>query len=136
MSLYMDFIPSLAVDGEIRGPAGDGRVAAILREDVAEAAAAVLTSSGHDGRTYDLTGPWSFSLAEAAALLGVGYVDESDEQAYAWRERFGAPDWEVRGWVTTYQAIRDGSLTLVSSCMRELTGRELTSLAEYLSPSG
>ena len=43
MSLYMDFIPSMAgEDGVIRGPAGDGRMGAILREDVAAAAAAVL----------------------------------------------------------------------------------------------
>ena len=33
----------------IRGPAGDGRVSAILRDDVAAAAAAVLPSDGHDG---------------------------------------------------------------------------------------
>ena len=50
MNLYMDFIPAMGVDGVIRGPAGDGRVSAILRDDVAAAAAAVLPSDGHDGR--------------------------------------------------------------------------------------
>src|SRR3954454_6301575 len=76
MNLYMDFIPGMAgTDGVIRGPAGSGRVAAILRDDVAASAAAVLGSTGHEGRTYDLTGPSNFSLAEAAALLGVTYVD-------------------------------------------------------------
>ena len=85
MNLYMDFIPAMAVDGVIRGPAGDGRVSAILREDVAAAAAAVLHLRGHDGATYDLTGPESFSLAEAAALLGARFEDETDEQAYASR---------------------------------------------------
>ncbi|MGZ6644262.1 MAG: NAD(P)H-binding protein [Solirubrobacteraceae bacterium] len=71
MNLYIDFIPSLAgPDGVIRGPAGDGRVAAILRDDVAAAAAAVLLApGGHDGRTYALTGPESLTLAEAAGLL-------------------------------------------------------------------
>ena len=50
MNLYMDFIPGMAgADGVIRGPAGDGRVAAILRDDVAATAAAVLGSTGHDG---------------------------------------------------------------------------------------
>ena len=133
MNLYMDFIPGMAgADGVIRGPAGDGRVAAILRDDVAAAAAAVLGSAGHAGRTYDLTGPSNFSLAEAAALLGVTYVDETDEEAYASRAGYGAPDWEVRGWVTSYQAIRDGSLSGVSSDVRALTGRDPTSLSEYL----
>src|SRR6201991_2683171 len=41
MNLYMDFIPRMVgEDGVIRGPAGDGRVSAILRDDVAAAAAA------------------------------------------------------------------------------------------------
>jgi NAD(P)H dehydrogenase (quinone) len=133
MSLYMDFIPRMVgEDGVIRGPAGDGRVSAILREDVAAASAAVLTSEGHDGQTYDLTGPSSFSLAEAAALMGARFEDETDEQAYASRASYGAPDWEVRGWVTSYQAIRDGSFDVVSPAMRELTGREAVSLAGYL----
>jgi NAD(P)H dehydrogenase (quinone) len=133
MNLYMDFIPRMAgEDGVIRGPAGDGRVSAILRDDVAAAAAAVLTSDGHDRRTYDLTGPESFSLADAAALMGARFEDETDEQAYASREIYGAPDWEVRGWVSSYQAIRDGSLDVLSPTVRELTGRDPVALAEYL----
>jgi NAD(P)H dehydrogenase (quinone) len=133
MSLYLDFIPSMVgADGVIRGPAGDGRVAAILREDVARTAAAVLTTGGHDGHTYDLTGPQAFSLAEAAQLMQAEYVNETDEEAYASRKGYGAPDWEVEGWVSSYQAIRDGSLQTVSSAVRDLTGREATSLTDYL----
>jgi uncharacterized protein YbjT (DUF2867 family) len=134
MNLYMDFIPNMVgSDGAIRGPAGDGRVSAILRDDVAAAAAAVLTSAGHDGRTHDLTGPSNFSLPEAAALMGARFEDETDEQAYASRADYGAPDWEVRGWVTSYQAIRDGSLAAISPAVRELTGRDPVSLTTYLS---
>ena len=132
MNLYMDFIPAMAVDGVIRGPAGDGRLSAILRDDVAAAAAAVLTSDGHTGATYDLTGPESFSLAEAAERLGARFEDETDEQAYASRARYDAPDWEVQGWVSSYQAIRDGSLDVLSPAVHDLTGRAPTSLADYL----
>ncbi|MEA2156773.1 MAG: hypothetical protein QOE11_2913 [Solirubrobacteraceae bacterium] len=139
MSLYMDFIPSMVgPDGVIRGPAGDGRVAAILRDDVAAAAAAVLTSAGHDGATYDLTGREAFSLAEAAAAMSrltgnaVRFEHETDEEAYASRASYGAPDWEVRGWVSTYQAIRDGSFDVVSTAVAELTGAQPRTLAEYL----
>ena len=54
MNLYSDFIPLMAgEDGVIRGPAGDGRLAAVARADVAEAAAAVLAGEGHGGETYD-----------------------------------------------------------------------------------
>jgi NAD(P)H dehydrogenase (quinone) len=138
-NLYIDFIPSMVLpEGAIKGPAGDGRVAAILRDDVAAAAAAVLTSDGHDGRIYDLTGPESFTLAEAADVMSyasgkpIRFVDETDEEAFASRAGYGAPDWEVRGRVSAYWAIRDGSLERVSPHMRELTGRDPVSLAEYL----
>ncbi len=139
MNIYMDFVPSMvSADGVIRGPAGDGRLAAILRDDVAAAAVAVLTSDGHDGATYDLTGRESFTLTQAAELMSastgkpIRFVDETDEEAFASRSVFGAPDWEVRGWVSSYQAIRDGSLEAVSPSFRRLTGREPISLTEYL----
>src|SRR4051794_39991606 len=66
MNLSVDFIPNMVVgDGGIRGPAGDGGVPAVLRDDVAAAAPAVLVApADHAGRSYDVTGPSSFSLAE------------------------------------------------------------------------
>jgi len=142
MNLYMDFIPSMvSPDGAIRGPAGNGRVCAILREDVAAACAAVLSSASHDGRTYDLTGREGFSLAEAAALMSrpgkpVRFEDETDEEAWESRLHYGAPDFEMRGWISSYQAIRDGSLAQVSSDVLALTGRQPTTLAEYLGRPG
>ncbi len=140
MNLYLDFIPSMVLpDGLIRGPAGDGRVAAVLRDDVAAAAAAVLTAEDDQvGRVHDLTGPESFSLAQAAELMtrhtgrAIRFHDETDEEAFASRQGFGAPDFEVRGWVSSYWAIRDGSLERVAPGVRELTGRDPVALADYL----
>lgn len=137
-NLYMDFIPFMVgADGVIRGPAGDGRLAAVLRDDVAAAAAAVLTSDGHEGCTYELTGPEAFSLTEAAASMSrltgkrVRFHDETDEEAFASRAGL-APDFEVRGWVSSYWAIREGLLQAVSPHVRELTGRDPVALADYL----
>jgi NAD(P)H dehydrogenase (quinone) len=139
MNIYMDFIPSMVgADGVIRGPAGDGRVAAILRDDNAASIAALLGSDGHDGRTYELTGPEAFTLAEAAELMSrlsgkqINFHDESDEEAFASRAHFGAPGWEVRGWVGSYWAIREGTLHDISPHVRELTGRDPVSLIEFL----
>jgi uncharacterized protein YbjT (DUF2867 family) len=98
----------------------------------------VLTSEGHNGRIYELTGPEAFSLAEAAELMSratgkaIRYQDETDEEAFASRAVFGAPEFEVRGWVSSYWAIREGSLERVSGDVRKLTGRDPVSLAEYV----
>lgn len=135
MSLYMDFVPNFAgPDGVIRGPAGDGRMAAVLRDDLADVVAAILSGdlAEHAGQTYDVTGPASFSLAEAAELLGVTYHAETVEEAYASRSQYGAPDWEVEGWVTSYLAIANGELDFVSDTVERFTGSPATSLEEYV----
>ena len=67
--------------------------------------------------------------------MGARFEDETDEEAYASRSVYGAPDWEVEGWVTSYQAIRDGSFDVVSTAVRDLTGRDPTSLARFVAAS-
>jgi hypothetical protein len=62
----------------------------------------------------------------------IRHLEETDEEAYASRAGSGAPEFELRGWVSSYQAIRDGSLAGVSSAVRDLTGSEPVSLAQYL----
>ncbi len=53
--------------GALAGSAGDGRISWATRADYAEAAAAVLTTAGHDGKTYELAGDSAFTLADLAA---------------------------------------------------------------------
>ncbi|WP_427895504.1 SDR family oxidoreductase [Kribbella sp. GL6] len=145
-NLYLDFVPGfVGADGVIRGPAGDGRTAAVTRDDVAAVAAAVLRTAGaspapdrYSGATYDLTGPAAFTLAEAAALLSdawgrtIRYEPETLDEAYRSRESYGAPAWEVAGWVTSYAAIASGELGHVSTAVRDITGVEPTSLEQYV----
>jgi uncharacterized protein YbjT (DUF2867 family) len=124
-------------DGVLRGPAGDGRVAAVSRIDVAEVAALVLQDPGdHAGRSYDLTGPEALTLNDIAATLSEvtgrphRFVDETMEEARASRAHYGAPDWLVDAWISTYTAIRDGELERVSDDVPQLLGRPATSFAQ------
>jgi uncharacterized protein YbjT (DUF2867 family) len=138
-NLYLDFVPGFTgEDGVIRGPAGDGRTAAVARDDVAAVAARVLVDPGHSGATYDLTGPAAFTLAEAAAVLTeawgrkIRYEPETLDEAYRSRECYGAPAWEVAGWVTSYAAIASGELSQLSTAVEDITGSRPISLAEYV----
>ena len=140
-NLYIDFLPLMAgADGVIRGPAGDGRVAAVTRDDIADVAVAVLTEGGdrHDGRSYDMTGPEALTMGEVAERLSrfagrtIAYHAETLEEAYASRASYGAPAWEVDGWVTTYVAIANGDLEAVSDDVATLAGHSPTALAEFL----
>jgi len=141
-SLYLDLIPHwVGEDGVIRGPAGEGRVGAVIRSDVAEAAVMVLTGDGHAGATYDLTGPEALTVTEIADALTkawdrpIRYHAETLDEAYRSRERYGAASWEVAGWVTTYAAIAAGELDLVTDAVETLTGHAPTSLADHLAQS-
>lgn len=142
-NLYIDFFPIfVGDDGVIRGPAGDGQVAAIARDDIADVAAAVLQQPGrHDGATYDLTGPRALTLHEVAESLTratgrkVSYHPETLDEAYASRARYGAPDWQVDAWVSTYTAIAAGELAAVSDAVHRVAGHQPMSLDDFLRAS-
>lgn len=138
-NLYTDVLPYfVGDDGVIRGPAGDGRAAFVTRDDIADAAVEVLLGEGHEGKAYDMTGPSAISLAEAARLMSeatgraISYHAETLEEAYASRAGYGAEDWAVAGWVTSYVAIANGELEAVSPHVSDLTGHEPASFSDYL----
>jgi NAD(P)H dehydrogenase (quinone) len=138
--IYLDFMPFFAGSERlIRGPAGDGRFAPASRDDLADAAVAVLTAAGrHDGRAYELTGPELLTLAEVAKRLSAytgrefKYVDETIEEAWESRRPSGAPDWEIEGWVTSYVAIADRSLEILTDHVERLTGHPPQTLERCL----
>lgn len=138
-SMYLDFVPFFASpEGIIAGPAGDGRCAWVARDDIADVAAAVLETQGHDGLTYELTGAEAHTLTWAAEQLSrvtgraVRYVDETEDEAYASRAHFDVPAFEVEGWVTSYLAVRAGELDVVTDTVARLTGRRAQALPEFL----
>jgi hypothetical protein len=60
------------------------------------------------------------------------YERESIEDAYASRAHFGAPDWQVEAWVTSYTAIAEGELDILSDDVERLTGRPPTSFETFV----
>lgn len=130
-NFYLDvFEWFVGEDGAIRGPAADGRVAAVARADVAGVAAAVLADpAAHAGATYELTGPEALTLDEIARTIAevrdrdVRFHDETLEEAYASRRRWDAPQWQYDAWVSTYTAIAAGELDRVTDDVQRVTGR-------------
>lgn len=146
-SLYADSLLDFAgPEGVLRGPAGNGRVSAVARADVIDAAVAVLTSAAgaldrrttHDGVTYRLTGPAALTLGEVADTITritgrlVRYEPETIAEAYASRAVYGASRWQVDAWVSTYTAIAIGELAEVTDDVLRVTGHPATSLEALL----
>jgi uncharacterized protein YbjT (DUF2867 family) len=153
-SLYMDNVPhSVSTDDVMRAPAGDGRVAWVTRDDIADVAVAVLTRMRSAGRTYDVTGPEALTMTETAerlsAVVGrrIAYQAQTPQEARTTRSTSrldkyeaerrmltgqGLDDYEVEVFVTHFQQIATGELANVSNAVPELTGHPAQSLAEYL----
>ena len=139
-NLYLDLLPHFGgADRVIRGPAGDGRAAAVAVDDIADVAVTVLRDpAGHAGARYDLTGPAALSLAELAETVSrvtgepLRYQAETIEEAYASRAVYAAPDWQVDAWVSTYLAIANGELAGVTDHVEQVTGHPATSLEQLL----
>jgi uncharacterized protein YbjT (DUF2867 family) len=139
-NFYLDFLPlTVGDDGVIRGPAGDGRVSAVARADVARVAVTVLLDPvSHRAATYDLTGPEALSLSQAAAVISdvtgreVTFHDETVSEAYESRTKFDAPPWQYDAWVSTYTAIAAGEVEAVTDDVRRLTGQAPIGLRELL----
>jgi NAD(P)H dehydrogenase (quinone) len=139
-NVYADLFRYLAGDdGVLRGPAGQGRVAGVAQDDIADVAAVVLQSPhDHSGATYDLTGPQALTLGEVADILtrvtgrAVTYALETVEEAYASRLAFSDSQWQLDAWVSTYTAIAAGELDGVTSHVADLTGHQATSLEDLL----
>jgi NAD(P)H dehydrogenase (quinone) len=142
-SIYADLLllsaGSALASGTLITNDGDGRTAYVARNDLARAAATVLTSDGHDGKTYDLTGPEALGAADLAALYAeVGgrpvepvYLDDEAWIA-AMVEHAGMPEPRARLYSTFGTAARQGYFAVVSRTLQELIGRPPTTVRELL----
>lgn len=122
--------------GAILGSAGDGRVSAAPRNDYAEAAAAVLTTDGHEGAVYELGGDDAFTMAELAEEItrqsgtDVVYRDLPPEEYERALVGFGLPDDAAALLRDFDEAIAEGALLVESGDLRRLIGRPTTPLAD------
>ena len=138
-SVYMDVLPWIVGDdGVIRDPAGDGRFAAVARDDIADVAVVVLLGDGHSGVTYDVTGaerPTMHQVAETFSRVtgrDITYHAETIDEAYEARARYGTPGWQVDGWVTSFAGVATGEMDVVSDTVLALTGHGPMTLSEFL----
>lgn len=125
--------------GAIFGCSAQGRIGLVAADDVARAAAVVLAEGGEQGRDYQLTGPAALTMAEVAAQLGEGVGREiayqdmpPDDFRSMLVEQAGMDPETVDVDVMLHLlAWRRGDADLRTDTVRELTGREPLSVAEW-----
>ena len=118
-------------------PAGDAKIAMIDPRDIGVAAAAVLTTAGHDGETYVLTGPAAITYAQVAdelsAVTGrqVEFIDIPDEGARQGMIEAGLPDLVAERVVEVFSMLRQFACEQVTATVESLTGSRPRDFASF-----
>jgi uncharacterized protein YbjT (DUF2867 family) len=140
-NLYMQgllgFRSSIASEGRFFAPAGDSRVSIVDVRDIAAIAVVALTEAGHEGKTYDITGPEALTHAEMATQLSnalgrqVAFVDIPETAMREALLGFGIPEWQADGLIEDYAHYRRGEASTVSTSIRDVTGHPPHSFADF-----
>lgn len=141
-SLYADVIPQFIGDvlntQTIYLPAAQGKTAFVVRTDIAEAAAAVLTSDGHNGKTYKVTNTESYTYQDVADIISditgksITYISPTVEDFTATLENAGLPAETIGGFTAFALAQANDEFNVTGTDLEVLLNRKPTNLKEYL----
>ena len=141
-SLYAEVIPMFLGENVIETgvffPAGEGKVAFALREDLGEATANILVSGGHENQTYNLTGSEVISFAEVAAILSelsekaVSYINPESEVFEGTLKQFGLPEPIIQMSVMFAAGIKNNDFNKTYDSLERFLGRKPTNIRTYL----
>jgi uncharacterized protein YbjT (DUF2867 family) len=114
--------------GSVYLPAGDGKLAVIDPRDIGAVVAKLLTTTGHEGKSYDLTGPTALSTGEQVAILGrvldrqLTYVDVPDAAARDAMLGAGMPAPLADAMIEFMGLVRAGQTAATSDAVQTITG--------------
>ena len=128
---------TIAQQGMMYIAMGGGKTGIIDSRDISEFAAKVLTTPGHEGKTYTLTGPESLTMGQIATTIGtaigkpVTYVPIPVEGAKQAMAQMGMDDWTINllgDYMTAYSANWGD---LVTDEFKRVMGKAPRSIAEF-----
>jgi NAD(P)H dehydrogenase (quinone) len=131
---YTDSIPTALGAGAFFGCADDALISSATRTDYAEGAAAVLTGTGHEGRTYELAGDEAWTMSDLAFEVSrqtgrtIPYKDLPQEQYMKLLTSVGVPEELAQAIVGWDLAAAQGALFDASHQLSRLIGRPTTQL--------
>jgi uncharacterized protein YbjT (DUF2867 family) len=132
-----DYMLEHVLGGELRLPAGQVPTPFVDADDIADVAVAALTDDRDIGRRYELTGPRSLTMAEAAGEIAqasgrqVGYVPVSLAQHAAKAAAHGVPPEVVELLTYLFSEVMDGRNAPTTDDVRRALGREPRDFGDY-----
>jgi NAD(P)H dehydrogenase (quinone) len=135
---YLAGVAHTVETGTLYGAAGDGRISSAARQDYAEAAAKVLTSEGHNNKTYELASSTSFTLSDLASFIAeasgkdVKYQNISAEDYTKALTDAGLPAGLVDVIVDADVQTQKGAMFSNSNDLEQLIGRPATLIQDQV----
>lgn len=138
MQNYANFdAASIKRDGRFYHSTGSGKVSCIDVRDIAAVAVEALTGSGHEGKTYELTGPEALSNQEVADIISeatgrqVEFVDVPEAAARNSMLQQHMPDWMVNAMLDLERAYRANQFSETTDTVQQLAGRPPHSFRQF-----
>jgi NAD(P)H dehydrogenase (quinone) len=141
--IYLEMIPvfagaKVADTGVILFPAGEGKASFVLREELAETAAHVLTTDGHENKIYPLTNTEAVSFEGIASLLSgtlgkdIQYQSPATDAFQSILKQAGVPALYI-GLLTDWSlAQAQGALDLTDTTLMSFLGRKPTTAKDFI----
>ncbi|MBF03011.1 MAG: NAD(P)-dependent oxidoreductase [Flavobacterium sp.] len=142
-NLYMDFLPGFIGEHVLENktiyvPAENGTISAVLRSEMAEAVAIILTTKGHENKEYDFTNTEALSYSEIAKIISetsgksIAYVSPSAAEYQTTLKGFGLPDEAVGVFTSFAVGQAEGELEKVSTDLENILQRKPVSVRSFL----
>ena len=128
----------VAETGTILFPAQDGKASWVLREELAEAAVNVLTTTGHENKTYRLTHNASVGFEQIATYISealdkkVSYNSPDVEAFKAILQKSGVPEMYIGMFVMWGTAVSEGMMDLEDTTLESLLGRKPGTVKQFI----
>ena len=116
----------------------EGSFAPLNVADIGEIAANILTTSGHDNKAYNVTGPTLLTGEDMAKIFAdvtgkeVAYISPTQEQTLESLLSTGWPEWQAKGMLELFEVFATNQAAVVSPDGEQLLGRPLTQLSDFI----
>lgn len=142
--IYLEMIPifaggKVAETGIIMYPAQDGKASWVLREELAEAAAYVMTTEGHENKIYPLTNTESVSFEEIAKELSstlgkeIHYQSPPVDEFQSTLKQFGVSELYIGMFTMWAVAQAQGVLDFKDATLESFLGRKPSTAKQFIS---
>lgn len=128
---------TIASDGVIYWDMKDGRLGMIDVRDIADAAFGAITQSGHEGKSYILTGPKPVSFHDVAHIFSrvldkeVKYITVPGEASFQAMVGMGIPEWIAKGYQELSEGFSDNFANSTTNNVEVLTGHKPRSFEQF-----